>query len=140
MEYGFRAFEEVTVAQVDRPVGEARVYGGASDIVPLVPHEPINVIVPKGQGTDHLDLRIIYKDPLAAPLAKGERVAMLRVVRAEGPEDKILREAPLNTGTVVEQGTLVQRAWDAAVAFVTRQWQNLGATTTEAHMTSATSL
>jgi serine-type D-Ala-D-Ala carboxypeptidase (penicillin-binding protein 5/6) len=140
MEYGFRAFEEVTVAQADKPVGEARVYGGASDVVQLVAQEAVNVVVPKGQGADHLNLKIIYKDPLAAPVAKGDQVAILRVVRAEGQEDQILREIPLYTATAVEQGTLVQRAWDAAVKFVIQQWQNLGATTTEAHIASATSL
>ncbi len=140
MEYGFRAFEQVTVAQANRPVGEARVYGGASDVVPLIPHEPINVIVSKGQSTDHLNLKIVYKEPLVAPLAKGDKVAMLRVVRADGQEDQILREAPLYTGAAVEQGTLIQRAWDAAVEFVTQQWQNLGAATTEARVTSAAPL
>ncbi|MFC1456023.1 D-alanyl-D-alanine carboxypeptidase family protein [Microvirga arabica] len=140
MEYGFRAFEEITVAQADKPVGEARVYGGASDVAPLVPHEPINVIVPKGQHPDHLNLNIVYEKLLAAPLAKGEQVATLRVVRAEGPEDQILREVPLYSGAAVAQGTLVERAWDAAVEFVTQQWQNLGATTTEARVTSATPL
>lgn len=140
MEYGFRAFEEVTVAQADKSVGEARVFGGASDAVALVPHAPVNVVVPKGQGTDHLNLKIIHKDPLVAPVAKGDQVAMLRIVRSEGQEDQILREAPLFTGAAVEQGTLVQRAWEAAVAFVTQQWQNLGATTTEARATAATPL
>jgi serine-type D-Ala-D-Ala carboxypeptidase (penicillin-binding protein 5/6) len=140
MEYGFRAFEEVTVARADKPVGEARVYGGASDVVPLVPHEPIKVIIPKGQSADHLNLKIVYKEPLAAPLAKGDQVAMLRVVRAEGQEDRVLREVPLYSGAAIEQGTLVQRAWDAAVEFVTQQWQNLGAATTEARVTSATPL
>jgi len=125
IEYGFRAFDEMTVARADAPVGTARIYGGASGSVPLVPREAVHVVVPKGQNADQIKLKIIYKDPLTAPVMKGDQVATLRVTRMEGESEQIIREAPLFAGATVEQGTFVRRAWDAAVEFVTQQWQNI---------------
>jgi D-alanyl-D-alanine carboxypeptidase (penicillin-binding protein 5/6) len=125
IEYGLRAFDEVAVASADAPVGEARVFGGATDSVPLVPHEVIHVVVPKGQSADQIKLKIIYEDPLTAPVTKGDQVATLRVMRTDGESEQNLREVPLYAGEAVEQGTLIQRAWDAAVEFVTQQWQNI---------------
>jgi D-alanyl-D-alanine carboxypeptidase (penicillin-binding protein 5/6) len=125
MEYGFRAFDAMTVAKADAPVGEARVHGGASNSVPLVLREAVQVVVPKGQNPDQLKLEIVYKEPLAAPVAKGDQVATLRVVKTDGDSKQNMREVPLYAAETVEQGTLVQRAWDAAVEFVTQQWQNI---------------
>ncbi len=125
LEYGFRAFEQVTLAQAGASVGEARVHGGQSNAVPLVPREAVSVLVPKGRGADHLSLKVVSGVPLTAPVAKGDQVGTLRVVRAEGDHEESVREVPLYAGAAVEQGTLVQRAWDAAVEFVMQQWQNI---------------
>jgi serine-type D-Ala-D-Ala carboxypeptidase (penicillin-binding protein 5/6) len=75
-------------------------------------------VVPKDQSADHMQLKIIYKDPLTVPVTKGDQVATLRVLKTEGESEQNLHEVPLYAGEAVEQGTLIQRAWDAAVEFV----------------------
>ena len=83
------------------------------------------MVVPKGQSADHIKLKIIYKELLTVPVTKGDQVATLRVLRPDGESEQNLREVPLYAGEAVEQGTFIQRAWDAAVGFVAQQWQNI---------------
>src|SRR5690606_5651588 len=87
---------------------EAQVYGGARGRVPLVAREPVRVLVPRG-ASDRLDVKVVYRGPLKAPVAAGTQVAELRVTRDE--VDALV--LPLYTGEAVESGSLSQRAFDA---------------------------
>jgi serine-type D-Ala-D-Ala carboxypeptidase (penicillin-binding protein 5/6) len=125
LDYGFRGFEAATVAKAGAPVGNAPVSGGATNVVPLVPREPVTVVVAKSEGIDHVAQKIVVDRPAAAPVKEGDRIATLRVVRRDGDREAVLREVPLYAGASVERGTIVQRAWETTTDFVMQQWQTI---------------
>ncbi len=72
------------------------------------------VLLPRG-SSDRVSAKAIYTGPLVAPVEEGQRVGVLRVQRG----DTVALDQPLYAGAAVEQGTLPQRAMDAALEFGT---------------------
>jgi serine-type D-Ala-D-Ala carboxypeptidase (penicillin-binding protein 5/6) len=114
LEWGFHSFEPRLLFQPGDIVGTASVYGGASSEVPLTCDGPIKVFLARG-GQERLTAKIVYRGPLAAPVAAGAEVATLRVWRG----DTLALEAPLRTQTAIPLGGLGKRAFDAGVEFAT---------------------
>jgi D-alanyl-D-alanine carboxypeptidase (penicillin-binding protein 5/6) len=114
LEWGFHSFEPRLLFQPGEVVGTASVFGGASSEVPLACDGPIKVFLTRG-GQERLTAKIVYRGPLAAPVAAGDQVATLRVWRG----DTLALEAPLRTHTAVALGGLGKRALDAGVEFAT---------------------
>lgn len=117
LEWGFRAFEQVTLFEAGQIVAEAAVYGGAEDSVPLVGREAIRVLSPRGAGQQDLVRKLVYNGPIQAPVREGDRIGTLQVAR----DGAVVRELPLFAAKAVEEGSLFQRAWDAATELLTRQ-------------------
>ena len=114
LEWGFHAFEPRVLFQPGEVVGTASVFGGASSEVPLTSDGTIKVFLTRG-GQERLTAKIVYRGPLAAPVAAGVQVATLRVWRG----DTLALEAPLRTQTAIALGGLGKRAFDAGVEFAT---------------------
>ena len=114
LEWGFHSFEPRLLFQPGDVVGTASVFGGASSEVPLTCDGPIKVFLARG-GQERLTAKIVYRGPLAAPVAAGAEVATLRVWRGE----TLALEAPLRTQTAIPLGGLGKRAFDAGVEFAT---------------------
>ncbi|MET0369625.1 MAG: D-alanyl-D-alanine carboxypeptidase family protein [Methylobacterium sp.] len=114
MEWGFRAFEPRQVFAPGETVAEASVYGGDAGSVPLVAKKPVRVLLPRGTS-DKVSARVVYQGPLVAPITEGQQVGVLRVQRG----DTVALDLPLYAGASVGQGTLSQRAMDAALEFGT---------------------
>jgi D-alanyl-D-alanine carboxypeptidase (penicillin-binding protein 5/6) len=114
LEWGFHAFEPRVLFQPGEVVGTASVFGGASSEVPLTSDGTIKVFLTRG-GQERLTAKIVYRGPLAAPVAAGAQVATLRVWRG----DTLALEAPLRTQTAIALGGLGKRAFDAGVEFAT---------------------
>ncbi len=66
-------------------------------------------MLPKSGG-ERLIARIVYTGPVPAPVTQGQPVGTLKVWRG----DSVILEAPLKAGESVGQGTIPQRAVDAA--------------------------
>jgi D-alanyl-D-alanine carboxypeptidase (penicillin-binding protein 5/6) len=114
LEWGFHSFEPRLLFQPGDIVGTASVFGGASSEVPLTSDGPIKVFLTRG-GQERLTAKIVYRGPLAAPVAAGAQVATLRVWRG----DTLALETPLRTQNAVALGGLGKRALDASVEFAT---------------------
>ena len=114
LEWGFHAFEPRLLFQPGDVVGTASVFGGDVSEVPLTCDQPIKVFLARG-GQERLTAKIVYRGPLAAPVAAGAQVATLRVWRG----DTLALEAPLRTQTAVALGGLGKRAFDASMEFAT---------------------
>lgn len=108
--WGFRGFSAKVLFPAHAKVGEARVYGGASDDVPLVSDTPVRLLTPKGSDA-RLSGKIVYTGPLIAPVEAGQTAARLQIYRGT----TLALDIPLKTGAAVPQGDLVQRAKDAAL-------------------------
>ncbi|MGU3537808.1 D-alanyl-D-alanine carboxypeptidase family protein [Methylobacterium sp. A54F] len=110
MEWGFRAFEPRQIFAAGETVAEASVFGGETGSVPLVARKPVRLLLPRGSG-ERVSARVVYRGPLAAPVAEGAEVGRLRVMRG----DAVALDQPLYAGASVAAGTIPQRALDAAL-------------------------
>ncbi|GJE76371.1 MULTISPECIES: D-alanyl-D-alanine carboxypeptidase family protein [Methylorubrum] len=110
MEWGFRAFEPRQVFAQGETVAEVSVFGGVKGSVPVVANKPVRLLLPRG-SSEKVSARVVYQGPLAAPVEPGREVARLRVTRG----DTLALEQPLYAGEAVAEGTLTQRALDAAM-------------------------
>ncbi|WP_276199638.1 D-alanyl-D-alanine carboxypeptidase family protein [Chelatococcus sp. XZ-Ab1] len=108
LDWGFNNFETRELFKSGEVIDQAQVYGGARGRVPLLAREAVRVLVPRGTS-DRLDVKVVYRGPLRAPVAAGMEVGHLRVTR----DDVDALVVPLYTGEAVESGSLSQRAFDA---------------------------
>jgi len=108
LEWGFRAFEKITLFQSDEIIGKANVYGGAQSSVSVVGNSPIGIYLPIG-NRDRLKARIVYQGPLMPPVQKGDQIATLKVWVG----DDLTQETPLYAAETVEEGGLTRKATDA---------------------------
>jgi D-alanyl-D-alanine carboxypeptidase (penicillin-binding protein 5/6) len=113
LEWGFKNFEHRILFAEGQTIGTAKVYGGADGSVPLIAPGQVRVMMPKSGG-DRLIARIVYNGPVPAPVQKDQAIGVLRVWR----NDKIILNVPLKAAEMVAQGSLSQRAVDAAAELV----------------------
>ena len=110
LDWGFRNFEVKGLFSAGASVGEASIYGGAQGSVPLVTKRDIRLPVPRGTQ-DRISAKISYRGPVMAPIEAGVQLGKLQIFRGT----LMVMEQPLYTAEAVEQGTLRQRATDAAL-------------------------
>ena len=113
LEWGFRNFESRTLFAANDPVGYARVFGGATRYVKLIPAEPVRVMVRKN-GTDKLLARIVYRGPVPAPVEPDQRIGVVRVWRGAN----LAVEIPLKAAEADPVGSTMRRAVDGASELV----------------------
>jgi serine-type D-Ala-D-Ala carboxypeptidase (penicillin-binding protein 5/6) len=95
---GFREYQTYALFKAGEPVANAEVWLGAEATVPLILEEPLTVALSR-KSRQGLKVTALYDGPLAAPIAKGARLGVLRL---EGPEMERL-ERPLIAGSEVEK-------------------------------------
>lgn len=105
LEWGFNAWDSASLFAKDAIVGEAQVQLGASDRVKLAAPRDLAVSFPAGVRDDP-QMKIRYKGPLIAPIAKGTHVADL-VVTTDGPEAVL----PLIAAEDVAEAGFFGKAW-----------------------------
>jgi serine-type D-Ala-D-Ala carboxypeptidase (penicillin-binding protein 5/6) len=114
LEWGFRAFEGRLLFAKGDVIGEAKVFGGSRNGVPLVAKKPVRLLFPRGTG-ERVTARIVYKGPIMPPVKEGTEVARLRVTRG----DVQALDMPLYAGEDVAVGSIQQRAVDGLLEFGT---------------------
>ncbi|MHC5653663.1 D-alanyl-D-alanine carboxypeptidase family protein [Stappia sp. ICDLI1TA098] len=102
-----RDYEEVVLYGADEVIAEARVFGGTLSSTALESREPVQLLLPRGDKRDYR-LRVVYSGPLQAPVAKGQEVGELRVLR----DGTIVYRAGLHARDAVPAGTVTSRATD----------------------------
>lgn len=113
LDWGFASFEQRRLFAQGDTIAEARVFGGSSLRVPLVADRAIDLLTPKGDDA-RVAARVEYEGPIAAPIAKGARIGVLKVWRGE----TLTVETPLVAGADVAEGDLSRRAFDGALELV----------------------
>lgn len=111
--WAFRQFAEVTVAQPGTVLAEAPVWLGATETVPLVVAEEARALVP-AIGSDALNARVEYDGPLPAPISAGDVVGKLVV---DLPEMESI-SFDLVAGSDVAEGGFMVRAQAAALRLI----------------------
>jgi D-alanyl-D-alanine carboxypeptidase (penicillin-binding protein 5/6) len=88
LEWGFTAWHTRPLYAPGMRVGEARVQSGNFGRVDLLTARPIAAVLPGSEGK-LTSLRIVYRGPLEAPLAKGQNVAELEIRVAGLPPSRV---------------------------------------------------
>ena len=78
LDYGFREFENVTLAKAGEQVDTATVWLGEEDTVPLEAPRDLTVTLPRRSRAD-LKIAVAYDGPVPAPIKKGDPIAKLNV-------------------------------------------------------------
>jgi len=108
LNWGYSATELVKLFDADYAVVTPSVWKGSASVVALGRTAPIVVAVPAGSATK-IKTEVLRKDPLLAPIAKGQVAATLRVTLG----DQVLAEIPLVALEGVDQAGVLRRAWDS---------------------------
>jgi D-alanyl-D-alanine carboxypeptidase (penicillin-binding protein 5/6) len=107
LNWGYQFFDGVKLYAGAAPVKSIDVWKGAARSVNVGVGSDLFVTVPKGEA-EKLKAELISEQPLVAPLAKGQRVGVLRVTH----DGKPFGEYPLIALEPVAQAGFFGRTWD----------------------------
>jgi len=108
LNWGYTAFDAVKLFEAAQPVAAPKIWKGKDDTVALGSPLPLVVAVPAGSA-GQIKTQVVRPDPLVAPVAKGQSLGTLRVMRG----DEALLNVPLVALKGVEQAGVLGQAWDA---------------------------
>jgi len=107
LNFGFQAFDTVSLYQAGKPVAALDVWKGAAKQVGAGFVADRHLTLPKGQA-DKLQLTLVAQERLIAPVQRGQRVGVVRVAF----DGKPVAEFPLIALEDVGPASLFGRAWD----------------------------
>ena len=108
LNWGFTAFEPVKLFDPGQAVVTAQVWKGSASTVRVGHPQGVVLALPAGSA-GKVSTEVVRKEPLLAPIAKGQEVATLRVLSG-GIE---VAQMPLQALDAVDQAGIFGRAWDA---------------------------
>ena len=79
LNYGFDRYKKLTLFQKNQTVANLKTWLGTSSEIEAVAHQEISFNIPKEKSVDSIKVRVEYKGPLYAPIAKGAKIATLFV-------------------------------------------------------------
>ncbi len=107
LNWGYQFFDSVRLYNAGNPVRSLDVWKGALNHVKVGVGADLFVTVPKGEA-DKLKAELVAQQPLVAPIAKGQRVGVLRVTH----DGKPFGEYPLVALEPVAAAGFFGRTWD----------------------------
>ncbi len=107
LNWGFQAFDTVQLYQSGKQVTTLRVWKGATPEVPAGFLADRYLTLPKGKA-DKLSLTMQAEEPLVAPIARAQKVGLVKVAL----DGKPVAEFPLIALEEVPPASIVGRAWD----------------------------
>jgi D-alanyl-D-alanine carboxypeptidase (penicillin-binding protein 5/6) len=84
MEWAFRTFENKKIISKGEAIDKAKVWLGETGTVDMVAADDVTVVLPRAKRAD-LKLTVKYREPLKAPVKKGDEIGELRI---EVPDQK----------------------------------------------------
>jgi serine-type D-Ala-D-Ala carboxypeptidase (penicillin-binding protein 5/6) len=107
IEWGFQNFQRRTLLANNAPLADLRVSAGKGQSVAVGLKDKLDMLVPLSRQ-DNLQVRILHKSPLLAPVAKDAEIGRLQVLIS----GSVAVERPLIALEAVEQSSLGRRAYD----------------------------
>jgi D-alanyl-D-alanine carboxypeptidase (penicillin-binding protein 5/6) len=107
LNWGFQFFDSVRLYKAGEAVKSLEVWKGSTKAVRVGVQRDLLVAVPKGEA-DKIKAEMVAQQPLVAPLAKDQRVGVLRVAL----DGKPVGEYPLLALEPVAEAGIFSRAWD----------------------------
>jgi len=112
LNYGFRFFEAHRLYQAGESLADERVWGGASDTVPVGLKDDLYVTIPRNRYSD-LDPVMNFSGRLDAPIQAGDEVGTVQV----SLDDEIVVERSIHALEDVDSGSLLRRLVDRIKLF-----------------------
>lgn len=107
MRWGFRAWQDKTLAPKGKVVEQAEVQGGDAATVGLVAPRDIAVTIPSG-STPNMQVKVVYQGPIQAPITAGQHIADIVVTTPDTGAQKM----PLVAAKDVGKAGFFRRAWN----------------------------
>ena len=107
IQWGFGAWTDKPLFKAGDKVGSARVQMGSNSEVALVAPHNLAVTVPAGLASGATSMKIRYRGPVAAPIAKGQHIADLVITTGDTPPQVV----PLVAGDDVGRAGFFGRIW-----------------------------
>ncbi len=114
LNYGFRFFETLRPVLPEVPLAAERVWKGVAEELRAGVIDPVVLTVPRTSA--QTNLQIAVNTPLEAPIARGDVVGHVMILR----DGETLSEVPLVALEAVEQSGFFARLWDALVLWFTQ--------------------
>ncbi len=102
--WGFREFASYRLFQAGEQLDEAPVWMGTQPSVPLIAPTEISVNMLRA-ARQKMSVKLIYQQPIPAPIAAGQEVAVLTVEAPDMPP----RDFPIVAGSGVGEAGIVER-------------------------------
>jgi D-alanyl-D-alanine carboxypeptidase (penicillin-binding protein 5/6) len=100
----FREFRQYKLFAANAVVGQAKVFGGSESTVPLTAGKPV-VITLQVDARPTMKVAIKYDGPVQAPIAKGQKIAVLQITAQDFPTMTV----PLYAATDVSRAGIFSR-------------------------------
>lgn len=113
LNYGFQFYETVQLYKANQPVTQLRLYKGAANEVAAGFARDFFVTLPRGSAK-RMQASVSSKQPMLAPVAKGESVATLHLSLDGQP----FGNYPLTALADVEVSGLIRRTWDSLLLMI----------------------
>ena len=115
LNYGFQFYDSKVVYKSGQPIRALKVWKGKESILNATVDTDLYLSFPKGQY-DSIKAEVTSKQPLVAPIAKGQPVGVLRFTL----DGKTLMEKPLVATTEIPVAGIFGRLWDSLKLLVNR--------------------
>jgi D-alanyl-D-alanine carboxypeptidase (penicillin-binding protein 5/6) len=79
MDYGFENYNKITMFSENQKVVKASVWLGAKDEITAMTKEKIAFTIPADKNLSDIEVSVVLKSPIFAPIKKGENIAKLNV-------------------------------------------------------------
>ncbi len=113
LNWSFQNFETIMFLEKHEKVLETRVWEGKKSKIALGSENLFWLTIPRGRYKD-VSSCVILKDPVVAPLNKGESVGVIEIIL----DEKILRSDPLVTLESIERSRLFKRLLDSMIRWL----------------------
>lgn len=108
LNYGFQSFETVRLYPANQAVSTLRIYKGSKNDLQAGFTRDLYVTVPRG-AAGRLDARLVTRQPLMAPVSRGQAVGSLRLT----VDGELVGDYPLRALHDVSVAGLLGRGWDS---------------------------
>ncbi len=79
MDYGFDNFNKLSLFSKNQPVAKVKTWLGAKSKINAVVDRDIAISVPHGKNDQDVKVKLQYKEPLYAPIAKGDNIGTMKI-------------------------------------------------------------
>jgi D-alanyl-D-alanine carboxypeptidase (penicillin-binding protein 5/6) len=113
LNYGLQFFETVKLYNANQPVTTLRIYKGTSGSLELGFTRDFYVTVPRG-ASQRIQAQIITRQPMLAPVARGQGVGTLRLTL----DGKPVGDFTLTALSNISVSGLLRRGWDSLMLMI----------------------